>query len=298
MTKGLFNTAQVDSEVAALLQQFAEVCGKFPGFIGVRNGCVNVKQRLRLSNLSVQSHAAAWAAIYATRVSDFLLFQHRTSIDADGLGEWLRHRELMPLARAVIMFFNMDYLLTSEPLDVGEAIDPTVIPFLKTTLTAWFATAPQQPGETGDDVWQRWAAQIQIDEEVMKKHLRPALDAQEFAYDLVCGFQRKCLLGPNPTSRCWKAFAVLVFTVLLILKWGSSLVSFREKKTCCFPPRIASWSRCSACGKPWTLCANILPSCLQRSVRVCSVLFPFCGRLLLTINAWFACVYFCLLTWL
>ena len=224
MTEGLFNTGQVDSEVAALLQQFAEVCGKFPGFIGARNGCVNVKQRLRLSNLSVQSHAAAWAAIYATRVSAFLFFQHRTSIGADGLEEWLRHRELMPLARAVSMFFNIDYLLTSEPLDVGSAIDPTVIPFLRMTLTAWFATAPQQPGETGDDLWQQWATQIQVDEEVMKKHLRPALDAQKTADHLVWGFQIKFLLGPNPTPRCWKVFAILHGSS--DVKLSTSLASF------------------------------------------------------------------------
>lgn len=163
---------RIDSEVAALLQRFVEACGKFSGFLGARNGCINVKQRLRLSQYGPKSHAANWAAIYGTRVSAFLFFSQSSPENDEGLAEWLHQRQLMPLARAVFQYLDREYLLTSEPDDVGNAIDSAVVPFLKLTLSAWFATAPS----TGEDAWLAWAEEIGVDEDIMKKQLRPALD--------------------------------------------------------------------------------------------------------------------------
>ena len=170
---GLQAAKQIDSEVAALLQRFVKACGKFSGFLGARNGCINVKQRLRLSQHGPQSHAATWAGIYGTRVSAFLFFSQSSPENDEGLAEWLHQRQLMPLARAVLQYLDREYLLTSEPDDVGNAIDSAVVPFLKLTLSAWFATAPSSAGE---DAWRAWAEEIGVDEDTMKKQLRPALD--------------------------------------------------------------------------------------------------------------------------
>ena len=78
-----------------------------------------------------------------------------------------------PFASPENVTYSFRWKVTFEPLDVGDAIDPTVIPFLKMTLTAWFATAPHE----ASDVWASWAANLQMDEDILKKDLRPALDA-------------------------------------------------------------------------------------------------------------------------
>ncbi|CAK9114738.1 unnamed protein product [Durusdinium trenchii] len=108
------------------------------------------------------------------RLSAFL--RHTQDVDGDGLGQWLRHRQLMPLARVVFeRFFNREKLLLDQPMDVAQNIDPSVVPFLKMTLTAWFHTAASSPEDT-HDAWGAWAETIQVDDDVLKKELAPALD--------------------------------------------------------------------------------------------------------------------------
>lgn len=82
----------------------------------------------------------------------------------------------MPLAREVFeRFFNREKLLLDQPMDVAQNIDPSVVPFLKMTLTAWFHTAASSPEDT-HDAWGAWAETIQVDDDVLKKELAPALD--------------------------------------------------------------------------------------------------------------------------
>ncbi|CAE7945282.1 ACT1, partial [Symbiodinium sp. KB8] len=164
---------QTDRQVVALLLRFAAACGKWPHFLGARNGLISRMQALRLASQDTQSHAATIAAIYATRLNSFL--GHLPSdFDDEGLGEWLRKQELMPLARAVFSrFYNLDKLLAQEPEDVNQALDFAVAPFLKISLSAWFAAVPTADSA---DLWRTWSEALGSDEEVLKKQLAPALD--------------------------------------------------------------------------------------------------------------------------
>ena len=64
--------SSVDEQACTLLHQFVGSCGKWPEFLGARNGLISRKQGLRVAQRDAQSHAATVAAIYATRVNAFL----------------------------------------------------------------------------------------------------------------------------------------------------------------------------------------------------------------------------------
>ncbi|CAE7794977.1 ACT1 [Symbiodinium sp. CCMP2592] len=139
-----------DRQVVSQLLRFAAACGRWPHFLGARNGMLSHMQALRLASRDTQSHAATIAAIYATRLN-FFLGHLPSDFDDEGVGEWLRKQQLMPLARAVFSrFYNLDKLLAQEPEDVNQAMELAVVPFLKLSLSAWFATVPR--AETAD-IW-------------------------------------------------------------------------------------------------------------------------------------------------
>jgi hypothetical protein len=166
--------AVVDEEVETLICQYAEVCGRWPGFLGAKSGFVSSKQRARIGDRrNGEGFAASWAAIYATRLNSFL-FHHRDGDDDNlGLESWHQNRELMPLARSVANFFHSQRLLNSTLDDPLVAVDPSLVPFLQMVLRGWFATAPRAPSV---DPWGSWAQHCGVDETVMKQHLAPALD--------------------------------------------------------------------------------------------------------------------------
>ena len=159
---------EVDREVAQLLLGFVETCGRWVGFKGARNGLISPKQRMRLAVQGPAVEAACWAAIYATRVSAFLAHV-APDVDGDGLGQWLRSRQLMPLARAIYeRFFDTAKLLSEEPRDVCQNLNPAVVPFLEMTLKAWFQAIPGN--------WRAWARALDVEEDLMINELAPALD--------------------------------------------------------------------------------------------------------------------------
>ena len=170
----LVEEEKVDKEVGELLLEFVAQCGRWVGFMGARGGLISTKQRQRVALLGPSIQGAVLAAVYATRVSAFL--GHASAdVDGEGLGLWLRIRELMPLARSVLQwFFDQEKLLTEEPADVSQNVDPAVVPFLKMTLTAWFQSA--DVSEEDPDAWATWAQKLRLDEDLLKKELAPALD--------------------------------------------------------------------------------------------------------------------------
>ena len=106
--------SSVDERTTSLLFRFVENCGKWPQFLGARNGLISRKQGSRLALQDARSHAVVVAAIYATRVHAFL-GHIPTDLEDEGLGEWLRKQQLMPMARAVFLrFFDVDKLLMQE----------------------------------------------------------------------------------------------------------------------------------------------------------------------------------------
>lgn len=161
----------VDAQVSALVVSLPQLLSKWPGFLGARNGLITVTQRQRLSLMPDKAaFAASWAAVYCTRLHAFL--SHDRDVDG-GYEAWMRKRELMPFARAVMKkFFNQGLLLAREFLDPADAIDPAVIPFLKMTLSAWFSTFPRGSG----DSWQLWAERLGADEVAFQQQLLPAMD--------------------------------------------------------------------------------------------------------------------------
>eukprot|EP00929_Paragymnodinium_shiwhaense_P001648 TRINITY_DN101886_c0_g1_i1.p1 TRINITY_DN101886_c0_g1~~TRINITY_DN101886_c0_g1_i1.p1 ORF type:complete len:716 (-),score=118.28 TRINITY_DN101886_c0_g1_i1:385-2532(-) len=168
----------VDAEAAALLVKFAELCGRWPGFLGARNGLVSPNMRMRLAmNSDCVVRSAVWSAVYATRVSSFLAWD-RTNEEKEDLAEWMRTRELMPLARLVFKFYDIQKLLARRSPDVAHAQDPAVIPCLRMVLTSWFSLAAQEPTpvDSSHDAWSQWAMRLGADEDVVKRQLAPALD--------------------------------------------------------------------------------------------------------------------------
>mmetsp|Transcript_61938 Transcript_61938/g.145182 ORF Transcript_61938/g.145182 Transcript_61938/m.145182 type:complete len:744 (+) Transcript_61938:54-2285(+) len=188
-----------DRQVVALLLRFAAACGRWPHFLGARNGLISRMQALRLASRDTQSHAATMAASYSTRLNSFL--GHLPSdFHDEGLGEWLRKQELMPLARAVFShFYNLDQLLAQELEDVNQAMEPAVAPFLKLSLSAWFATVPT--AETAD-IWRAWSDALGSEEEVLKKQLAPALD---FVVEAILRMQKALDPVCKQTSRLTQA---------------------------------------------------------------------------------------------
>merc|ERR1719506_1933516 len=87
--------------------------GKWTGFVGAHNGLLDPKQFQRIE-LSAQPDAKAmtWAALYVNRISAWLHHHGDMDEDDDSLATWVRRQSLMPMARAVMRFFDAQVLLS------------------------------------------------------------------------------------------------------------------------------------------------------------------------------------------
>merc|ERR1712070_1136093 len=114
----------IDAEMECQLCRFVEL----PGFLGVHNGLMSSTQRQRIaSSSSPAAVAACWAAGYTNRVAAFLHHSLDNDEDERGLETWVRRRNLMPLARAIQMFVNLEKLLAAGFEDPTHASDPCVV---------------------------------------------------------------------------------------------------------------------------------------------------------------------------